>query len=353
MEKNTINIISQNCTKIITDVNFEDITTLVPKDKIICITDENIYKLYKTRFPTDKVIVLPSGEAYKNMETIEKVINKLIDYKVDKTNHLIAIGGGVISDISGFVASIYMRGIPFSFVPTTLLSQVDASIGGKNGVNYNGIKNLIGNIQQPNFILYDLSFISTLPKEEFVSALAEIVKYGLIADKNLIDYIEQNVENIKTYDKQVLQKLINWSISIKSQIIEKDPYEKDIRKYLNFGHTFGHVIESKIGIRHGEAVSLGMIISIEISCLLNNFPQNERERIIKLLQKLNLPITLNKTIQNYVDLIEFDKKREGESIKLILLKSIGNPVIETLNINFLKEKGNIISTDLIKNIEII
>lgn len=335
MKSIVIKTINRSHSTILTETCLSELKDMVDIKQTICITDTNVFSLYKQQFPTERVIVIDSGESGKSMQNVEAITNKLLEYNADRNTLLVAIGGGVICDLAGFVASIFMRGIRFAFAPTTLLSQIDAAIGGKNGINYGSIKNLLGSVRQPEFVLCDISFISTLPKPEITSALAEAVKYALINNTNLLTFLEENTIPLQEVNRSILQKLITTCITIKSDIVEADEQEKGIRKHLNFGHTFGHAIEIETGIKHGEAISLGMIIAMKISLQRGYFSYQSLTRVANLLQALGLPVQLESSMQHLISQINFDKKKQGDSIDVILLKEIGEPVIDSIKIDSL------------------
>jgi 3-dehydroquinate synthase len=275
------------------------------KDKfVICISDENVYALYQDRFPSKNVIVLESGEKAKSIETVINVISKLTEFESDRNSFIVGIGGGVICDITGFVSSIYMRGVSFGFIPTTLLALVDASIGGKNGINYNGIKNLVGCINQPSFVLCDTLFLNSLQRDEYIAAFAEIIKYALIKDFEFFRFLEDNVDKILSKEPDFLREVINKSVQIKCDIVKMDTYENNQRVLLNFGHTFGHAIEILQSIRHGEAISIGMIIAMKISVFLGHLSQNKYQRVRNLLTLIGLPLESELGINDYLKIIQ-------------------------------------------------
>jgi 3-dehydroquinate synthase len=214
-----------------------NVKKLIPSGNLVIITDENINKYYGQNFPNAPVIVIPPEEKSKNFRLIEKITKKILQLNIDRSGFILGIGGGVVCDISGFVASIYLRGINFGFISTSLLSQVDASIGGKNGINLGGAKNIIGNITQPKFVICDPEMLKTLPDEEYLSGLGELIKYALIKDKVLLNFIVRNREKILSRDKAVMEKLVWQSVKIKSAIVTEDERESGIRRILNFGHT--------------------------------------------------------------------------------------------------------------------
>ena len=277
------------------------------------------------------MIDFPAGEASKNFQTNLHIVDRMLDLGADRTSALIALGGGVVGDITGFIASIYMRGIPYIQVPTTLLAQVDSSIGGKTGIDLPEGKNILGTFYQPKGVFIDLAFLKTLTPREFGSGLAEIVKYGIIDDPELFSSLEVQAEAIRNRDMSLLEKIIGRSCRIKKGIVEIDEMEKGIRRILNFGHTIGHAIEAESGysISHGDAVSMGMVASTIISERLKYLRSGDRERIISLIRAIGLPDRIPKTLSpgGILSRIKRDKKKEEDTIHFVLVKKIGIPFV--------------------------
>ncbi|CAM4206583.1 3-dehydroquinate synthase [Gillisia limnaea] len=281
---------------------------------------------------TIEVIEMDAGEENKNIETCTGIWNALSELGADRKALMINLGGGVVTDLGGFVAGSFKRGIAFINVPTSLLSMVDASVGGKTGVDLGNLKNQIGIITQPEMVLIDTEYLSSLPAIEIRSGLAEILKHGLIADKK---YWEKATD-LQKLTLEDLEKLIAESIEIKTRIVEKDPTEQNIRKTLNFGHTLGHAIESyylshpkKEKLLHGEAVAIGMIMALYISTKISNFPESNlmeiTKKILELFQKVKIT---GKDFEKIIELLKFDKKNTHGRVNFVLLKEIGDPVID-------------------------
>ena len=308
----------------------------IPSEKVVVITDTNVRRHYQKDFPSCEVIEIGTGEVIKNLDTVRKICQRLMDMEADRSSFIVGIGGGVVCDIAGFVASTYMRGIRFGFVSTTLLSQVDASVGGKNGVNLGGYKNMVGVFNQPEFVICDINLLKTLPEKELLSGFAEIVKHAAIGDPKLFSYLEENYEKALKLDPQVIEKLVSDSIDIKSSIVNRDEKEKGERRKLNFGHTFGHAIEKTTGISHGEAVSAGMVIASELSEKMGYLAPKEARKIESLLKKLKLPTRLPFELGSVLDALRKDKKRNGNSINFVLLRAIGHAVVEKISIKELE-----------------
>jgi 3-dehydroquinate synthase len=263
------------------------------------------------------------GEKNKTMDTINRIMEKLVEFEADRSSFLLAVGGGIVCDVGGFAASIYMRGIPFGFVSTTLLSQVDASVGGKNGVNHEGYKNMVGVFNQPEFVICDSSMFSTLDTEEFRSGFAEIIKAGAIRDRSLFDYCRENAKEALNNDREVITRMVYDSVKIKANIVEADEKEKGERRLLNFGHTFAHAIEKITGTPHGKAVSTGMVLAARVSQKLGILTGDEVEDIMNVLMAYGLPTEAKIPVQELFKAMKQDKKREGDSIHLVLLEKIG------------------------------
>jgi 3-dehydroquinate synthase len=309
----------------------------LPDTKIVIITDKKVSRYYKKDFPEFRVVEIGLGEKIKTIDTLNYIFEKFIEYEVDRSSFIVGIGGGIVCDITGLAASVFMRGLKFGFVSTTLLSQVDASVGGKNGVNFKGYKNMIGTFNQPEFVICDNEMLKTLEEREFIAGFAEIVKAGAIKDENLISYLENNYNRALNKDEEVINKLVYDSILIKSKVVESDEREKGERRKLNFGHTFAHSFEKLTGILHGEAVSIGMVLSSKLSVKLNLIKENDFLRIKKLLENLKLPVTGNIEMAEIFKVMKQDKKREGDTLHLVLLQDIGNAIVKQVSLKKLEE----------------
>lgn len=304
--------------------------------KIFVITDENIAKLHLSRFTEFETIILPAGEQTKSFSSLEKISEEILAKGVDRKSLIIAFGGGVIGDLAGFIASILLRGIDFIQIPTTLLASVDSSVGGKTAINSKSGKNLIGSFYQPKLVLCDLEFLKTLPARELRSGYAEVVKYGLIRDKNFFEFLEKNYTKIFAHDEEFLSKIIARSCEMKAEIVGLDERESGDRMLLNFGHTFGHVFETETGysdeLLHGEAVALGMKMAAKMSQNLGLISKNDFDRIASHLEDCGF-ITDHKKIRknwnekNLVSHLAKDKKNENKNLTFILLKNIGDSFV--------------------------
>ncbi len=308
---------------------------LVEKDRAVIITDENVWKFHARKFKGWKTIVLKPGEQFKNQAAVDAVIEQLINYGADRKSFLVGVGGGVVTDITGFAASIYMRGIRFGFVPTSLLAMVDASIGGKNGIDVGLYKNLIGLVNQPEFLLYDVSLLRSLPKTEWSNGFAEIIKHAAIRDARLFRELEKNKPAFYQKQPAALSKLIRRNAIIKSTVVQQDEFEQGDRKHLNFGHTLGHAIENLYGLSHGQAISIGMVAASLLSEQLTEFKQTAE--IIRVLQQYGLPTKADFNADKVFSVLRMDKKKEKSSMNYILLKKIGSAVTQSIPIDQLEE----------------
>ena len=315
---------------ILVNESIQNIARYLPDEHVIIVTDDIVRPFYGKAFPPADVIQIGRGEKIKTLDTVADIYDRLIRLKADRATFLLGIGGGIVCDITGFVASTYMRGIRFGYVPTTLLSQVDASVGGKNGVNFSGYKNMVGLFNQPEFVVCDMSLLATLPEKEISCGFAEIIKHAAIADSEMFAYLEIHHEKALSLELTTLEKLVFESIAIKAAVVGKDEKEKGERRKLNFGHTFGHAIEKTTGISHGEAVSLGMVIAAAISVQKGLLSPAEEKKLCRLLETYRLPLQWRITKASLWDALQKDKKRESERIHFVLLNGLGNAVIEPL-----------------------
>ena len=304
----------------------------LPAAPTIIITDENVGALYRDQFPPGEVITIGCGEKHKTLATLAAIYDRLIALEADRATFIVGIGGGIVGDITGFAASTYMRGLRFGFVPTSLLAQVDATVGGKNGVNFKGFKNMVGVFNQPAFVLADIGVLKTLPPEEIASGLAEIVKHACLADAQYFSYIENHCDEISELNESVMLHLVHRSVEIKAAVVNRDEREAGERRKLNFGHTLGHALEKTLGISHGAAVSAGMMMAAELSVHKGLLAPSVFDRIRNLLQRLNLPTQLKYDRAAVLDALRKDKKRERDEIYFVLLEEIGKTVIAPIGI---------------------
>lgn len=317
------------------DAAFNLLEKIVSKEKAIIITDENLFQAYKRKLKGFNTIVLKPGEQFKVQQTVDVIIDQLILLGADRQTTLIGFGGGVITDITGYVAGIYMRGIEVGYIPTSLLAMVDAAIGGKNGIDVGVYKNMVGLIRQPSFLIYDYSLLKTLPLAEWKNGFAEIIKHACIKDSKMFIELEQN--SISKYKKnpELLASLIMRNALIKIKVVQQDEFEKGDRKLLNFGHTLGHAIENMYQLSHGEAISIGMTYAALMSQQLKFY--KEAERVINLLHQYGLPTVAEFDAKKAFNILLKDKKRQEDSINYILLQKTGKAVVQPLLLVQLQE----------------
>jgi 3-dehydroquinate synthase len=332
--------------RILVGEKLQNLAGYLPDTKIVIITDTNVSRLYKKYFPPCPVIEMGLGEKNKTIDTLNYIFGRFVEHEVDRSSFVVGIGGGIVCDVAGFAASIFMRGLKFGFVSTTLLSQVDASVGGKNGVNFEGYKNMVGTFSQPEFVICDSEMLKTLEKKQFVAGFAEIVKAGAIKDESLFAYLENNYEKALNMDSDVINKLVYDSVLIKSAVVEADEKEKGERRKLNFGHTFAHSFEKLTGMLHGEAVSAGMVLASRLSQKLGLIKEADCKRIRSLLENLGLPTAVNFDMSDIFNIMKQDKKREGDTIHLVLIERIGNAIIKNVSLKQLEEMINDLCSDI-------
>lgn len=314
------------------DADFSVIDKYTGESSVVIITDANVYNLHAEKFSGYSVITIQAGEAHKNQATVDFIIAELIRLGAHKNTYLLGVGGGVVTDMAGYVAAVYMRGLKFGLVPTSILAMVDAAIGGKNGIDVGVYKNMVGTITQPEFIFYDFSFLETLPDAEWQNGFAEIIKHACIKDASLFAALEQySLQDYQT-DRKRIADLIERNVAIKTSVVVQDEFEKGDRKLLNFGHTIGHAIENLHGIPHGHAVSIGMVAACNLSEKLNQFHFEEAARIVKLLDQYNLPVIVATDHEKVFEVLKMDKKRKGEGIQFILLSKIGQAEIKYVSL---------------------
>lgn len=320
IEINTPGVVSE----ILVGEKWENVKSLLPGSGVVIISDSNVGRIYSKNFPAFPVIEIDPGESSKTLDTIESLSLKLLDARMDRSGFILAIGGGVVSDLAGFLAAIYMRGIRCGYVSTTLLSQVDASTGGKTGVDLGCYKNILGVIRQPEFVICDPEMLQTLPEEEYLSGLAEMIKTAIIGDKELFDLIEKNADLIMKRDSRLLEDLVSHCVRFKADVVSKDEKESGLRRILNFGHTFGHAIELEKSIRHGFAVASGMKLAAIYSCEKQLCSSEEKARIISLIDRFDLGHDYNDIpLPEMENLIRHDKKKAGEDINFVFTNGIG------------------------------
>ena len=317
--------------------SFDQLPLMYPRDKLVMVTDENIFKLQQEKFKDFAVIKLPAGEEFKQQRTVDDIIMQLLEMQADKQTILVGVGGGVITDMAGYAASIYKRGIKLILAPTSILAMVDAAVGGKNGIDVGPFKNMVGTVYQPDHLIFDYSFLQTLPEEEWVNGFAEIIKHACIKDALFFEFLQtKSVEDFKN-DPTALAELIEKNISIKSKVVLEDEFETGDRKLLNFGHTIGHAIENLYDLPHGHAVSIGMVAACTISQEITSFPQESTQKIIGLLERYQLPVKLAFDKESVWDILLMDKKRADNNMNFILLDKIGTASIKSIPLPQLKD----------------
>jgi 3-dehydroquinate synthase len=310
------------------DADFTYLEKLADKNHTVLITDEHIFAAQQKRLGGWNTIVINAGEQFKVQATVDSIIEQLIELGADRKTTLVGIGGGVVTDLTGYVAAIYMRGLPVGFVPTSILAMVDASIGGKNGIDVGLYKNMVGTIRQPQFLLYDYSLLKSLPKEEWVNGFAEVIKHAAIKDAVLFRELEKNKLTTYQKDKAALARLIRRNVVIKSAVVEKDEFEQGERRLLNFGHTFGHAIENLYELSHGHAISIGMVVACMISEEFTPF--KETDRVIAVLKRYGLPTLAEFDPKEVMNVLRMDKKKVKESMNYVMLNKIGQAVVKLI-----------------------
>jgi 3-dehydroquinate synthase len=305
--------------------------------RLVVVTDGNVETAHRGRFPEAPVLTIGTGEGAKTLATVAGLYERLLRLEADRSTFLLGVGGGVACDVAGFVASTFLRGICFGFVATTLLAQVDASVGGKNGVNLDGYKNIVGTFSQPEFVLCDLDMLRTLPPAEVVNGMAEILKHALIADAGLLRFLEEHAPAALALDPAVVEHLVGESVAIKAAVVGRDEREQGERRTLNFGHTLGHAVERTLGVAHGEAVSVGMAFAAALSVRRGLLSVDEQTRIRKAMQALRLPCRAAADPERLLDAVRYDKKRDGGNVRFVLLAGIGRTVVEDIPLAELAE----------------
>ncbi|MBW8307746.1 MAG: 3-dehydroquinate synthase [Thiobacillus sp.] len=307
--------------------------------RVMVVTNTTVAPLYLARLTATLAsggvaathVILPDGEAYKNWETLNLIFDALLTQRAERKTTLIALGGGVIGDMTGFAAASYQRGVPFIQIPTTLLSQVDSSVGGKTGINHPLGKNMIGAFYQPKVVLADTDTLKTLPPRELSAGLAEVIKYGLIWDAEFLAWLEANMDKLRALDPAAITHAIHRSCEIKAQVVGQDEREGGIRAILNLGHTFGHAIETGMGYGnwlHGEAVAAGMVMAAQTSQRLGWISEADVERTRALIRAAGLPdVAPDLGVDTYLEYMGHDKKVEGGKMRFVLLKKLGEAVI--------------------------
>jgi len=327
---------SHKTVDVVFDASFDQLHTWAAAASIVVVTDENVFNAQPHRFQPYKTIKLPAGESHKQQHTVDKIIAELLAMQADKQTVLVGVGGGVITDITGYAASIFKRGIRLILVPTSILGMVDAAVGGKNGVDVGPYKNMVGTTYQPDVLLFDYSFLETLPTIEWVNGFAEIIKHACIKDAAMFAFLQQKTPTHFMNDRSLIADLVMRNVKIKLSIVLNDEFETGDRKLLNFGHTIGHAIEKKYDLSHGFAISIGMAAALRISETINGFYAAERLSVLELLQQYGLPTQLDYDPEKIWDILLLDKKRNIDGMGFIVLDAIGNGRSTTIPLPQLK-----------------
>jgi 3-dehydroquinate synthase len=324
-----------DCAETYSDLAAGTTAAIVTNDTVAPLFAERLARTLREKFTRVELIVLPDGEAHKNWSTLNAIFDALLGAGCDRKTVLFALGGGVVGDMTGFAAACYMRGIRCVQVPTTLLAQVDSSVGGKTAINHPLGKNMIGAFSQPVLVIADLDTLDTLPERELIAGLAEVIKYGPIADETFFDWIDANLDALKRRDKAALAQAVIRSCEIKASVVSKDERESNVRAILNFGHTFGHAIETGLGYGkwlHGEAVGCGMVMAADLSARLGLIDADYARRIGSLVKRAGLPVVgpaLGR--QRYLELMRLDKKAEGGEIRFVVIEAPGRAAVRSVS----------------------
>lgn len=334
--KKTRFLFSSGSTDCYFEGSFDQLRQLTDPANTIVVTDQHVYRHHRALFARWNTIVLRAAESFKVQATVDALIEQLISLKADRSTTLVGVGGGVVTDLVGYTAAIYMRGIRCGFVPTTLLAMVDAAIGGKNGVDVGVYKNLAGTIRQPAFLLYDISLLSTLPLAEWQNGFAEIIKHAAILDATLFGTLEKRTLSFYQKDPVALRALIASNARLKYKVVRSDEQENGNRKWLNFGHTLGHALENQYQLSHGQAISLGMVAAAILSAHYLGF--SGASRLEKLLVRYGLPTQARYDVKKAVSVLRMDKKRRSDRIDYVLLQKIGKAVVHSLGLDKLEKQ---------------
>lgn len=334
MEKKKFRI-GQSVTEYYFGARLSKLKEVADKQHSVILTDENVFAAFQKQLKGWNTIVVKAGEEYKIQQTADTVIDSLIDMEADRQTTLIGLGGGVITDLAGYVGATYMRGIRTGFVPTSLLAMVDASIGGKNGVDVGVYKNLVGTIRQPSFLFFDTTLLSSLPETEWQNGFAEIIKHAAIKDASM--FRELAAADLSWYAKKktAIEALVRRNALLKTKVVQTDETEQGERKLLNFGHTLAHALENQYELSHGQAVAIGMTYAANISTVLRGF--KKAEALIAVIEQYGLPTYADFDRAKAFDVLKHDKKRERSSLHYVLLDRIGKGVIHTLPLTDLKK----------------
>ena len=341
MEKLSVNL-GERSYNIIIDSSFDGFVeslSAVCKGKAVVVSDTNVYPLYKDEITASikkaglvyaGEVVFDAGEKSKNIDTLQSIYKECIRASMSRNDTIIALGGGVVGDIAGFAAASYMRGINFVQVPTTLLAQTDSSVGGKVGIDFADVKNIVGAFKQPRLVYINTSTLKSLPKREFAAGMAEVIKYGFIRDRDFLGFLSENSDKIEALDEETIAKTIYTCCKIKADVVAHDETENGIRAILTFGHTVGHGIESakEFELLHGECVAIGMAAALYISSMRGYISKNEEKSCLELIERYNLGIRVKNLSADVIEkYMQNDKKKDGDTIRYVLLDALGNACV--------------------------
>ena len=309
----------------------ELLPALLPKKRVVVVSDTNIDRHYHSLIEPYDHVLIGLGEASKTLLTLDAIYRRFIELGVDRSCFVLAIGGGIVTDVAGFAASTFMRGLEFGFISTSLLGQVDASVGGKNGVNVEGYKNMVGTFTQPKFVICDVDLLRTLSPREFRTGLAEIIKAAVIADAELFEMLEQADFSTLQRDSDTLREMVYRAIKVKADIVERDERESGDRRLLNLGHTLAHAIEkSSTKMNHGEAVAVGLAMIAEVAANRDMLAVADKERIVALLERAGFALEPPVEVRTLLKAVKRDKKAEGDSIHVVFPLGVGNCCVEKM-----------------------
>ena len=323
--------------RILVGASIDSLQTIIGRRRTVVISDTAVAGHYRERLPAYPLITIGRGEKIKTLETVTHIYGELVELEADRSTFILGVGGGIVCDIAGFVASTYMRGTAFGFVSTTLLSQVDASVGGKNGVNFGGYKNMVGTFNQPEFVICDMALLKTLPVREVLCGFAEIIKHGAIASAPMLDFLETHRDEALDLVEPIIAHLVYRSVEIKAGVVTRDERERGERRKLNFGHTFGHALEKITGMPHGEAVGIGMVLAARLSVKRGLLPPDDARRLERIVQQYGLPVQPPVALDAMLEAMRKDKKREGSRIHFVFLDALGSACVQELAVDELAQ----------------
>lgn len=315
----------KDCSRVVVGSVAEWLPRLLPAKRVIVVSDTNIDRHYHSLIEPYDHVLIGLGESSKTLRTLDAIYHRFIELGVDRSCFVLAVGGGIVTDVAGFAASTFMRGLEFGFISTSLLGQVDASVGGKNGVNVEGYKNMVGTFSQPRFVICDVSLLRTLSAREFRTGLAEIIKAGVIADAQLFEMLEQTDFSSLQNDTELLSEIVYRAIKVKADIVERDERESGDRRLLNLGHTLAHAIEkSSSKFNHGEAVAVGLALIADVAMRRELLSAEDKERIVALLARAGFALEPPVEVRTLLKAVKRDKKSEGDSIHIVFPLAIGH-----------------------------